>query len=399
MYPSPFLWHSRGTMEASARKILERLVRIPSPTGRERDAAEAVAEWCEEAGLEVTMQEVEPSRHNVIARWSVGRGPRLLLTGHLDTVPVGDGWSRDPFGAEVANGRLYGRGACDMKGGLAAMLGAVIDLRARGEEPAGDVVLAAVVGEEEDSAGTRALVADGVEADWAVLSEPTGMQLVLANRGLMNYRLIVKGASAHASSPTQGRNAVVAAARIVLELEALAEELAARPHPLFGPPNLTVGTIHGGTRPYVVPDRCEVEVDRRVNPGETREDVVDELLTAIGRVRHAHPWLEVELLAGADYLAFEVPEEHELARLVVTAMVRCGLPRRISAWRAASDAGFLVHTAGIPCVLFGPGDIEQAAHRPDEWIDLADLEVAQQVFERLLLSRERAKEVAYGGVP
>jgi acetylornithine deacetylase/succinyl-diaminopimelate desuccinylase family protein len=386
-------------MEASARSILERLVRIPSQTGHERDAAEAVAGWCEKAGLEVAMHEVQPGRPNVIARWRVGRGPRLLLTGHLDTVPVGEGWSRDPLGAEIANGRLYGRGACDMKGGLAAMLGAVVDVRARGEEPAGDVILAMVVGEEEDSAGTRALVARGVEADWAVLSEPTGMQLVRANRGLMNYRLVVRGASAHASSPALGRNAVVAAARVVLELEALAAELAARPHPLFGPPNLTVGTIHGGTRPYVVPDRCEVEVDRRVNPGETREDVVRELQTAIKNARHIHPWLEVDVVAGADYLAFEIPEEHELVRLVATAMVQAGLPRRISAWRAASDAGFLVHTAGIPCVLFGPGDIEQAAHRPDEWIDLEDLEVAQQVFERLLLSREGAKEVAYGGVP
>jgi acetylornithine deacetylase/succinyl-diaminopimelate desuccinylase family protein len=385
-------------MEASARRILERLVRIPSPTGRERDAAEAVAGWCEEAGLEVAMQEVQPGRPNVIARWSVGRRPRLLLTGHLDTVPVGEGWSRDPLGAEIANGRLYGRGACDMKGGLAAMLGAVVDVRARGEEPAGDVILAMVVGEEEDSAGTRALVARGVEADWAVLSEPTGMQLVRANRGLMNYRLVVRGASAHASSPALGRNAVVAAARVVLELEALAAELAARPHPLFGPPNLTVGTIHGGTRPYVVPDRCEVEVDRRVNPGETREDVVQELHAAIGRARHFHRWLDVEVLAGADYLAFEIPEEHELVRLVATAMVQAGLPRRISAWRAASDAGFLVHTAGIPCVLFGPGDIEQAAHRPDEWIDLEDLEVAQQVFERLLLGRDGATEVVNGGV-
>jgi acetylornithine deacetylase len=386
-------------MEASARRILERLVRIPSPTGHERNAAEAVAGWCEEGGLEVAMQEVEPGRPNVIARWSVGRGPRLLLTGHIDTVPIGEGWSRDPFGAEIASGRLYGRGACDMKGGLAAMLGAVMDLRARGEEPAGDVVLAVVVGEEEDSAGTRALVGRGVEADWAVLSEPTGMQLVLGNRGLMNYRLVVKGASAHASSPALGHNAVVAAARVVLELEARAAELAARSHPLFGSPNLTVGTINGGTRPYVVPDRCEIEVDRRVNPGETRADVVRELQTAIGRARDIYPWLEAEVIAGPEYLAFEIPEDHELVRTVAAAMVQAGLLRRISGWRAASDAGFLVHVAGIPCVLFGPGDIEQAAHRPDEWIDLKDLEVAQRVFECLLLSRAPATEVGYGGIP
>lgn len=380
-------------MGTSARAILERLVRIPSSTGAEQAAADAVAGLCEEAGLDVAMEEVAPGRPNVVARWDVGRGPRLLLTGHLDTVPVGEGWTRDPFGAEVAEGRLYGRGACDMKGGLAAMLGAIVDLRARGAQPGGNVVLAAVVGEEEDSAGTRALVARGVEADWAVLAEPTAMQLVVANRGLLNFRVVLKGSSAHASSPSLGHNAITAAARLVLDLEALGDELAKRRHRLFGPPNLTVGTIRGGTRPYVVPDRCEIEIDRRVNPGETREQVVRELQAAIARTQRHLPWLEAEMLDGPDYLAFEIPEAHQLVRSVTAAMAGAGLPRRISAWRAASDAGFLVHTAGIPCVLFGPGDIEQAAHRPDEWIDLHDLEVAQQVFERLLLNRQPATEV------
>jgi acetylornithine deacetylase/succinyl-diaminopimelate desuccinylase family protein len=386
-------------MPGSARSILEQLVRIPSATGHEAAVAQAFAGLCERAGLEVDLQEVEPGRPNVVARWRVGRGRRLLFTGHLDTVPVGEGWSRDPFGAEVAGGRLYGRGACDMKGGLAAMLGAVVDLRERGAQPAGDVVIAAVVGEEEDSAGTRALIARGLEADWAVLSEPTAMALVVANRGLMNYRLTVKGSSVHASSPELGRNAVTAAARLVLELEALGKELGKRHHHLFGPPNLTVGTIHGGTRPYVVPDRCEVEVDRRVNPGETREQVVEELQAAIDRTRARLPWLEVDMEAGPDYLAFEIPEEHELVEAMTGAMAAAGVSRRISAWRAASDAGFLVHTAGIPCVLFGPGDIEQGAHRPDEWIDLNDLEAAQRVFERLLLGPEKAVEVVDGSVP
>jgi acetylornithine deacetylase/succinyl-diaminopimelate desuccinylase family protein len=385
-------------MPRSARAILERLVRIPSPTGEEGAAAEAVAGWCADAGLEVVLEEVAPGRSNVIARWKVGREPHLLLTGHLDTVPVGEGWTRDPFGAEVAGERLYGRGACDMKGGLAAMLGAIVDLRGRGEEPAGDVTLAAVVGEEEDSAGTRALVARGIHADRAVLAEPTAMQLVVGNRGLLNFRIIIKGASAHASSPGLGRNAITAAARIALELESLDAELALRPHPQFGPPSLTVGTIRGGTRPYVVPDRCEIEVDRRLNPGETAEQVADELEGAIARARRRVPWLEADLVAGPDYLAFDIPPDHELVRSMSTAMTEAGIPRRISAWRAASDAGFLVHGAGIPCVLFGPGNIEEAAHRPDEWIDLGDLDTAQRVFEHLMLNRQPAKEVEDGSV-
>ena len=385
-------------MQRSARAILERLVRIPSPTGEEGAVAEAVAGWCADAGLEVVLDEVAPGRPNVIARWKVGRDPHLLLTGHLDTVPVGEGWTRDPFGAEVAGERLYGRGACDMKGGLAAILGALVDLRSRGEEPAGDVTLAAVVGEEEDSAGTRALVARGIHADRAVLAEPTAMQLVVGNRGLLNFRVVVKGASAHASSPGLGRNAITAAARIALELESVDAELAHRPHPQFGPPSLTVGTIRGGTRPYVVPDRCEIEVDRRLNPGETAEQVVEELENAIARARRRVPWLEADVVAGPDYLAFEIAPDHELVKSMSTAMTEAGIPRRISAWRAASDAGFLVHGAGIPCVLFGPGNIEEAAHRPDEWIDLGDLDTAQRVFEHLLLNRQPAKEVADGSV-
>ena len=354
---------------------------------------EAFAGWCREAGLDVSMPQVAPGRCNVIARWNAGRDRRILLTGHIDTVPVGEGWTRDPFGAEVSGGRLYGRGACDMKAGLAAMLGAVADLRRAGEEPAADVTIAAVVGEEEDSAGTRALVAAGVEADWAVLAEPTAMQLVVSNRGLLNFSIIVKGESAHASAPALGRNAISAAAAVVVELDATAAELARRAHPVFGSPSLTVGTIQGGTRPYVVPDRCVIEVDRRLNPGETPEQALDELRSAIARARRSVPWLEAEIEAGPDYMAFEIPEDHELAAAMTGAMEAAGVPPRISSWRAASDAGFIVHVAGIPCVLFGPGDLEQAAHRPDEWIDLDDLDRAQRVFECLLLGRRPAREV------
>lgn len=368
-----------------ARGILERLVRIPSETGHEEEVANAIARICEDAALDVAIDEVAPGRPNVIATWRGGRGPRLLLSGHMDTVPAGEGWTRDPHSGQTENGRLYGRGACDMKGGLAAMLGAIAALHARGEKPAGDVTLASVVGEEEDSTGTRALVKRGVKADRAVLAEPTAMQLVVSNRGLLNYRIVVKGASVHASAPVLGRNAITAAARIALELESFNnDELAGRSHPVFGAPSLTVGTIQGGTRPYVVPDRCEIEVDRRLNPGETAEQVVTEIENAIARVRKQLPWLEADVLAGPDYIPFEIAADDPLVRSMEEAMRASGLEPRISSWRAASDAGFLVHGAGIPCVLFGPGNIEEAAHRPDEWIDLEDLDAAQRVFEHLI---------------
>ncbi|MDQ6791974.1 MAG: M20 family metallopeptidase [Candidatus Dormibacteraeota bacterium] len=354
-------------------------------TGEEGAVAEVVAGWCEAAGLEVELRKVQPGRPNVVARWDTGRRPIQLLTGHLDTVPVGADWTRDPYGAEVEGGRLYGRGACDMKGGLAAMLGAVFDLRWHGLEPAGGLLLAAVVGEEEDSAGTIALLEDGLDADRAILGEPTNLELVRSNRGLINYSLAVTGASAHASSPELGRNAIVAAAHIVLELEALAGRLARDPHPTLGPPNLTVGTIHGGTRPYVVPDRCVVEVDRRVNPGESAETVRVELEDLVSEVRARLPWLVVEPDFGWEYLPFELEEGHPLVRALSSALSEVGIEPRIGAWRAASDAGFLAVRAGIPTLLFGPGHIE-AAHRPDEFVELAQVETARDVYSRLLLS-------------
>ena len=385
-------------MDGSARAILEQLVRIPSPTGEEGAVADAVAAICAGAGLDVATAAIAEGRRNVVARWKSGRGPRLLLTGHLDTVPAGDGWTRDPYGAAVADGRLYGRGACDMKGGIAAMLGAIVDLRRKGAEPSGEVTLAAVAGEEEDSAGTRALVAAGIEADMGVLAEPTGMRLVTGNRGLLNFRIVVRGASAHASEPAVGRNAIAAAATVVRELEAVDRALGTRPHALFGAPSLTVGTIHGGSRPYIVPDRCEIEVDRRVNPDESPRQVREEIEAAIARARRDVPWLEAEIHDGPDYLAFEVPEGHTLVRAMKAAMQGAGVAAEVSAWRAASDAGFLVRNAGIPCVLFGPGDIAQAAHRPDEWIDLDDLDTAQRVFESLIVGRMPAGEVGDAGV-
>jgi succinyl-diaminopimelate desuccinylase len=370
---------------ATPRSILESLVRIPSVTGEERAMAEAVAGWCEAAGLRVELREVQPGRPNVLARWGTGRRPVVILTGHLDTVPVGEGWTRDPFGAEVEGGRLYGRGACDMKGGLAAMLAALHDLRARGLEPAGDVLLAAVVGEEEDSAGTLALLEDGIAADRALLAEPTGLELVRGNRGLVNYRLTVAGASAHASAPELGHNAITAAAHVVLELEALARRLARHPHPVLGAPNLTVGTIQGGTRPYVVPDRCVLEVDRRLNPGETAETARSEAEVVIEAVRRRLPWLDVRFEFGSEYIPFEVAADHPFVRSMLTGIEAAGIQPRVGAWRAASDAGFLAVRGGIPCVLFGPGDIGAAAHRPDEFVDLEEVDMASRVCSLLLL--------------
>jgi acetylornithine deacetylase/succinyl-diaminopimelate desuccinylase family protein len=378
---------TREQVKLEPVRILESLVRIPSVTGQEANIAAAVAQWCEEAGLEVELRQVTAGRTNVLAHWNAGAATCLLLTGHMDTVPIGEGWTRDPFAAEISGGRLFGRGACDMKGGLAAMLSALFGARKRGSRLDRNVMLAAVVGEEEDSIGTRALVRSGIQAECAIVAEPTNLELVRSNRGLINFRLSVSGTSAHASSPELGRNAIVVAADLVLELEALARRLEQQLHPTLGKPNLTVGTIHGGTRPYVVPDSCVIEVDRRLNPGETPEGALAEIAQASRKVRHRWPDVSIELTLGSEYLPFEVSEGHPLVGQVSAAMEASGLHARTGTWRAASDAGFLVVERGIPTVLFGPGNISLAAHRPDEFVDLAQVEVAAEVYWRMLHGR------------
>lgn len=365
--------------------VLSQLVRTPSVTGEEGTVAELIGDLCLQAGLATETVPVTDRRWNVVARWPGGKRPCLMLMGHMDVVPPGDGWTRDPFGAQIDGGRLYGRGACDMKAGLASMLCAISSLKTAGVEPPGDVVFAAVVGEEEDQAGSRQLVANGIAADAAVIGEPTGLDIVRAHRGVVSYRLVARGMAAHAGRPELGHNAIQAMTDVVAALRRKDQELALIPHPILGRGTVTVGTISGGTRPYVVPDRCQIEVDRRILPGENTETVRKEADDAAGFARGQWPWLQVEFEPTAELLPFETPEDHPLVQLMKDAAEATGLDVRVAAWDAVSDASILANGAHIPTLLFGPGDLRATAHRPNEWVDLSSVRKAVQVYEEMML--------------
>lgn len=364
------------------------LVRCPSPNppGREQEAAVCLARWCEAAGLEVELDAVAPGRPNLYATLGPAGAEGLLVLGHTDTVPAGDGWTHEPLGATVEAGRLIGRGSADMKGGLAAAAAAMAALARTGAAHRGPVTLAAVVDEEEHGLGVRRFLERRPSARLALVPEPTELQPIVACRGNCYVEIEVRGRAAHAGSPDQGRNAIHGAVCVVEAVRRLDGALAAHEHPLLGRGTWSVGMIRGGTSTAMVPAECSVSLDRRLLPGETGEQ-------ALADVREALAGLALgddELHAKADLLmeipSFEVGAQDPLVELVRRAAADAGgadLPA--AGWTAACDGGYVMRDAGIPAIVLGPGSVVEQAHKPDESVALGELVQAARIYALAML--------------
>lgn len=377
--------------------LLRELVSIPSmnpyrrpdlpPGYGEAALAARVAACLRDAGLSVQLQEIAPGRPNVLARLEgpPDAAPRLFVA-HLDTVPI-EGMTIAPFEGAVRGGRLYGRGACDNKGSLAAMLAAlrrVADSRSN----ASPILFAATADEENGYRGIRAALrhwrpgtADGGPRPQrapraAFVGEPTGLRIVIAHRGVVRWTIAQSGQSAHSAHPEQGVNAIYRMTPLLRDLEALAAEIARRPaHPRVGPPTLSVGTIHGGHSVNTVPDHCILEVDRRLVPGES-PDAAEAEVRALAE-RHGAA-VERFFYAGA----FEVPQDALAVRMATKAVAAVTGEATTIGVAYATEAPE-VFDAGIPVVVLGPGDASKA-HAADEWIELDQLDAASQVYEHLM---------------
>lgn len=354
---------------------LGKLVRTPSenPPGNEQAVAALVAEWCRELDLAVAMHEPEPGRPSVVARWDAGADRTVGYCSHIDVVPVGDPalWAYEPFGAQVHDGRMHGRGTSDAKGPVAAALEAVAILRSTGFTPRATLELELVADEEAMGfKGAGYLTAQGlVRPDVAIVGEPTSLRVVRAQRGAYWFRIFTRGVAGHGSAPERGKSAIKHMAEIVLRLD---ETLPDATHPILGGPSLNVGTIRGGAKVNIVPAGCVIEVDRRTVPGETHESVQRSIQDAIDQARERFPDLdaEVELAFAAE--PFEVGEEAEVVRATMAgAQEASEIPPGVIGFRGASDARFLAE-AGADVVVFGPGQIE-LAHTATESIDLDEL--------------------------
>lgn len=359
-------------------EILGDLVRTRSqnPEDGEQEVASYVAHFLRDLGLEVGTPEVFPGRPNVLGRLrGAGDGPVLAFNTHLDTVPEGNGWTHAPFGAHIIDGQLYGRGAVDAKGPLAAFLAAIEALVRSGTRLRGDLLMTAVADEETCSTGARQLVPT-LTADLAVVGEPTHLGVGIAHRGSLRPVIVITGRTAHSSRPRAGVNAAYAAAPVLQALETYAASLEHRPsHPLCGSPTAAVTLVSAGIKENVIPGRCEITLDRRLVPGESEAQALAEVAAVLERLRTDHPGLQVEIerCMPTTGSASEIDKSHPLVGLVLEATGKAlGRPSHVYGMSGACDMTHF-RAAGIPCLVVGPGD-ESLAHQPDEHMDLVQLE-------------------------
>ncbi len=356
-----------------------------NPPGNEQALAEALAAWARAADLQAEVLPIAPGRANLRLRLpGLGDAPALVYCGHLDTVGPGDvPWQRDPFGGEVADGAVWGRGAADMKGGLAAMLAALAALRRAGARLPGDLVLLATADEEVDMLGAARLAA-GAElsrAGWLVIAEPTNLDLVPAHRGVLWLEVVTHGRAAHGSMPHLGINAVLHMAALVQHLSAL--RLAAPTHPLLPPPTLSVNTMAGGRQVNVVPDQCRATLDIRTVPGQDHAQVLETVRSAIGQLAASIPEFRSELRVLTDRPPVETALSHPLLAAARQAAGRSLTHEpSVRAVSYCTDASVLLAAGLRPTLLFGPGD-DRMAHQVDEHVRVEALAAAARFYAAL----------------
>lgn len=373
---------SRTREQADPVDMTRRLVRTPSVNPRlekggtgEAAVAELAADWLAGWGYETEIAEVAAGRCNVVSRRGRGSGPSLLLNGHLDTVGVSG--MTEPFSGAVREGRLYGRGAADMKSGVACILAVAADLAA--EDIPGELIVALTADEEHASIGMEALVASGAAADAAVVCEPTSLAVMPAHKGFLWIDVTVAGRAAHGSRPDAGVDAIAHMGHVLVAFEEEAARLGRETgHALLGPASLHAGTIKGGSAPSVYPDRCHLVVERRTLPGETAATVMGETERVMAAARRRCPALEASVEPGLFRAATEVAVSSPLVHGLRRACARAGVPGDVRGMSAWVDACFL-NESGIPAVCFGPGSIAQA-HTADEWVGVAEIETCARVL-------------------
>jgi acetylornithine deacetylase/succinyl-diaminopimelate desuccinylase family protein len=374
------------TKPMSSLEIAQALVRIPSvnpnydPASRgEQDVAAWIESWGREQGFEMRIQPVLDGRSNVILRVRNGADhPHLLFNGHTDTVAV-TGMSVRPFGGDISEQRLWGRGAADMKGPLACMLAAGARLRKQTSTWKGCLTLACVVDEEYRYRGISALMEEQEQWDVAVVGEPTVFRVVRGCKGCMRFAIRAHGKPFHSSRPERGRNAIVAMARAILELTGLFNErLSKVRHPDFGPSTCSIGLIEGGSGINIVPENCTIQVDVRLIPGmdamQTFNEIESTLRSRLADLKDIDWFFEPPSVIDPGY---EISADTPLVRQAC-AVVGESQPEVVF---YSCDASKIAER-GIPCIVLGPGDIAEA-HTADESIGLADLEAGTEVYVRL----------------
>jgi len=359
-----------------AIRLLRELVAIDSvnPTlvrgaAGEREIADLIAAEMRRGGLDVSVDTVAPGRPNVVGVLEGrAKGRTLMFCGHTDTVGVTG--MTDPFTPIERDGRIYGRGAQDMKGGVAAMMAAAAAIAAHGGLASGRLVVAAVVDEEHSSIGADALVKSW-RADAAIVTEPTDLEIAVGHKGFAWVDIVVEGRAAHGSRPAEGQDAILRLGRVLSRLEALDRTLQARPpHPLVGTGSLHASIVRGGHELSSYPDRATLQMERRLLPSEPESTALDEVQQILGALTAEDATFRGTGTAVFSRPAYEVPIDHELPRMLADALARVGGTPRITGASFWTDAAVLGH-AGTPSILFGPGGA--GLHSIEEYVNVADV--------------------------
>jgi succinyl-diaminopimelate desuccinylase len=366
-----------GVDRAAAIKLLKDFIAIPTlnPPGMEKPGAELLGRELERRGFPAEVTEISPGRANVTARLrGTGEAPALLFNGHIDVVPPGEiPWMHDPYGGEVVDGRLYGRGSADMKGALAAMLLAMEALAASGRRLKGDLIFTGVADEETTATGSARLVTDGMlrGVGAVVIGEPTCFRVYVAQKGTYWMEVETRGLTAHGSMPHLGRNAI-------MDMQALLDEIAKiplpeGPDPTLGRATLNVGMIHGGVGPNVVPDSCRASLDFRLPGGVKEESMQAELEAAVARATDRRPGLKASMRPTGGRVAVATSPKERIVQLCI-ALCEEHLGMKLSPQPTpgfATDASVLCFDPPVPYVICGPGQ-EELAHKPDEYLLVED---------------------------
>ncbi|THK35192.1 M20 family peptidase [Ensifer sp. MPMI2T] len=369
--------------------LLQDLVKIESVNpslsskgGGEQRVAEYLERFCKDRNLPYELQHVAEGRSNLLT-WVPGKDPnrRLLFVAHMDTVPT-DNWASDPFSGEEKDGRVYGRGSCDTKGSLSAMLIALSSLGDR--QPNATVVVAASIDEEYRKIGARAIALSGTSYDGAVVGEPTELELVVAHKGSVRWQIEVQGIPAHTSKPHLGVNAITGMAKVILALNEHGQDLASRKQHLVSPPTLTVSLIEGGLELTTVPPSCRIWVDRRLVPGERPDQALQEVENILQALRERENINVRSLLPALEDPAPDSAESSKIAAVAAQACAEVAGTGNYIGVPYGTDASQL-SLAGIPCIVLGPGSIDRA-HTNNEYVELDQLAKSVEIYRKIMLS-------------
>jgi len=372
--------------------LAKEMIKINSenPPGNEKSLADYMVGVFNGIGLKAFQLDFLPNRPNVVAIYgSRDQGKSLIFDGHLDTVPCGDLslWSVNPLEGVIRDGRLYGRGATDMKSSIAAFTCALKAIVDSGIKLKGQVIIVLTSDEEISGLGTKSVLEKGYHADAAIVGEPSNLEVNTAHKGVARWRLTTFGKAAHASTPQEGVNAIYKMAKAVIKLEGIAEKYLQqeeRAHPILGGPTLNVGIIRGGVKDNIVPDSCEITIDRRLLPGETWHEVEKEFREELEKLSREDPNFKYELKPYQVYNAAETPSTHPFVRLAKNAVKDVlGRESTVEGFVATTEMSHLVE-AGIPSIILGCGDLK-VAHTVNEYVPVQQIVDATKIYALIIL--------------